>query len=249
MSLENMPSYKLYVFMNTFILTKKEREAIKEKLRRDGATALWIYAPGYVDPEAEVKMSCEHIRDLTGFECEALFERLDPIFRWTGESRKISEKLDTRAMYGKFERKRRMMLLQSNHPSSYYDTYLYPMIYPTDGEVMARFCTYGQPAVAYKEHDGFRSIFYGSKSISAEVVREIARFAGCHIWEEDSNVLYANASYVTHHSSESGEKTVYLPAKYDVYDAYEGNLIAHGVDQIKFKSYFGQTRTFRIKRC
>lgn len=45
----SMPDYKLYIFMNAFYLTAEERTAIRTKLNRTGATALWFYAPGVFD--------------------------------------------------------------------------------------------------------------------------------------------------------------------------------------------------------
>ena len=62
----DMPSYKLYVFFNTCMLSPEEREAIRRKLRQDGAVAVWMYAAGLIEPMAEQKISVGHMEALTG---------------------------------------------------------------------------------------------------------------------------------------------------------------------------------------
>lgn len=42
-----LPEYKVYVFPNAFTLSDGLRAKIKERVRRHGKTAIWIYAPGY----------------------------------------------------------------------------------------------------------------------------------------------------------------------------------------------------------
>lgn len=48
-----LPECKLYLFANAFRLTEGQVEAIHARLGREGSTALWIYAPGYVEASVE----------------------------------------------------------------------------------------------------------------------------------------------------------------------------------------------------
>lgn len=244
-----MPSYKLYVFMNVYLLTKEEREVIRKKLKADGAVALWLYAPGFIDPECEdKKMSAKNIEALTGFKCEILCERFDAVFRWNGEKHAISRNLDKRALYGKFDRRRTMMLMSVNEPVSHWDTYLYPLIYPNDPEskTLASFLISEKPAVSIKECDGFTSIFYGSKCIKSEVLREIARFSGCHIYTESDEVIYANNNYVTYHADSTGKKTVKFNRPVSPFEVYEKKYYGNDVTEIEFDAYLGETKMWRL---
>ena len=54
--------YKLYIFLNTFHVTPQEREAVQRRLRHNGATAVWVYAPGYIQDN----LSVDNIQALTG---------------------------------------------------------------------------------------------------------------------------------------------------------------------------------------
>ena len=58
---EDMPDYKLYVMMNVFRLTDEEREVILQKARKNHAVVLWLYAPGFINPDADLVMDNENI--------------------------------------------------------------------------------------------------------------------------------------------------------------------------------------------
>lgn len=244
----DMPDYKLYVFINVFVLTEKERAEIKAKLAKNHAVAVWLYAPALIDPFAEQKISTAHIRDLTGFETEIVNDRFSPAFRWNGDKHAITTSFDNREVYGTFDRRRIMMLLSAYSPVQHWDVYLYPLIHSVDKEAknLAYFLTSGYPAVSMKETDGFTSILYGSKFINSDVVREIARFAGCHIYNDDDEVLYANRNYVTFHASSTGKKRLRFPEPISPYEVYEEKFYAHGVTELVFDAYLGETKMFRL---
>lgn len=243
----HMPKYKLYVFINTYLLDASERQTIKEKLARDGAVALWMYAPGFIDPSAETAQSTENMSNLTGFNIEQINDKFDAVFRYNGENHPISERLDKRELFGKFDRKRYCCLGVPN-AYTFAPTYLYPLFYPNDKDatVIARFLTSGYPAVAVKEQNGYTSVYYGSKFIDSKTMREIARFAGCHIWSESDDTVYANDSYLTHHASSSGRKKIYFKEKVSPYEVYEKRFYANGVTELEFDSELGETKMFKL---
>lgn len=246
----DMPSYKMYVFMNTLVLTEEEREVIKAKLRRDNAVAVWIYASGVVDPEVgEERFSAKHIEDLTGIKVAEVYDKLDAVFRWNGEEHPISKGFDKRALFGEFMRRRLMMLpAADNDPGSRWDTYLYPLFHSVDPEAknLGYFLTTGYPAVSVKECDGYTSVLYGSKVINSATVRAIAEFAGCHIYSDADDVLYAGPNYVTYHSSSSGKKKIRFPKPCSPFEVYEKKYYGKDVTEIEFDSYLGETKMFRV---
>ncbi|MBM3859354.1 MAG: hypothetical protein FJ395_06855 [Verrucomicrobia bacterium] len=58
-----LPNYKLYIFLNAFRVDSAQRAAIIHKLKRNNATALFIYAPGCFDADG---FSLDNMRALTG---------------------------------------------------------------------------------------------------------------------------------------------------------------------------------------
>ena len=140
----------------------------------------------------------------------------------------------------------------SDYPNRIKDShvYLYPAFYANDedAKTLGSFCDCGRPALSVKECDGYTSVLCGSKYISADVVRAVAEMAGCHIYNKDGDVLYANRSYVTLHAAKTGKKTVYLPEKYDVTEVYENKLYAKNSDKVEFELLKGQTVMFRLTK-
>ena len=245
----NMPKYKLYVFVNTYLLTERERDEIKAKLKADGAVALWMYAPGFIDPNAKDPQSTANMEALTGIRFAEVDDKFDAIFRWNGEAHPISERLDSRELFGRFDRVKYSCLGVPNE-YTYAHTYLYPLFYPDDrdAKVLARFLTSGYPSVAVKEIDGYTSVYYGSKFINSKTLREIARFAGCHIWSESDDTFYASDALVTHHASSSGKKRISFKFKASPYEVYEKKYYGHGVTEIEFDSALGETKTFILEK-
>lgn len=63
-----MRDYKLYVFTNLCHTDAATTAMVHRKLQRNGATAVWLYAPGYVTSDG---LSLESMRELTGMEFQA----------------------------------------------------------------------------------------------------------------------------------------------------------------------------------
>ena len=63
----HLPEYKVYVFPNAFTLSAGMREKIKERVRRPGRTAIWVFAPGYYGLG---EGSADDVSELTGVKVE-----------------------------------------------------------------------------------------------------------------------------------------------------------------------------------
>ncbi len=243
----NMPSYKMYVFFNTFVLTAKEREAIRKKLAKDHALAIWIYAPGFADPEAEKKMSAQHMSELTGINMKIANDFFDPTFRFNGDYHPISDGIDRHYLYGKFDWRRTMMMPS---PRSKYSTYIYPLFYADDPEAvnLGHYLLADYPAVSVKETPEFTSVYFGSRSIRYDLIRHFALYAGCHIYIDSDDVLYAGPNHVTLHASSSGKKMIRFPEKVTVTEVYENKCYGENTDCIEFEAYIGETKMFRLDK-
>lgn len=254
----DMPSYKLYIFVNTYVLTEEEKKVIHEKLRKDKAVAVWMYAPGFVRNNAEKKLSPSYISALTGINVEMICDCFDAAFRWDGAEHKISKDFDSRKLYGMFaSRLENNWNLNVKMPYGHgkaceninFDTYLYPMFHVADekAEILAKFANTGLSAVAIKECDGFTSIYYGSKYISHDVIRALAKFAGVNIYSDSDDVIYVGRNYITFHTTVAGEKTIKFPKPVTVTEVYENKCYGENVTEITFSAYTGETKMFRIE--
>lgn len=245
----NMPDYKLYIFANTLYLTDAERRAIREKLRKNHATALFLYGSGVINPDREEIFSAGNITELTSIHMAQNDDAVSGKFKFTPEGDALSVGVDRGDIHGDFKRK-----MWAN-ASSYMNRIktcrvnLYPEFYPDDPEALcaAKLLETGHPALSVKEHDGFTSIYCASRYLGADVLRAIARFAGCHIYVDSEDVFYANRHYAVIHAASSGEKTVHLPQKASAYEVYEDRYYSNGSDTITFSMTRGETKMFELR--
>ena len=250
MSNPDMPDYKLYVFFNVFSLTDAEREAIKTKLKKNNATAMFMYGNGVINPDSDKKFSASHMKDLIGMEIEMENNLITPKFRICGEHPATAE-MEKGKSYGDLDRRIVLNSLSCLdwEIGNYEPGYLAPSFSTKegDGEVLGRFGETGKPAMTVKKLDGYTSVFCGTKVIGADAIRSVAKFAGCHIWMDSDDVLFQNNNYVTVHASKAGEKTIHLPRRCTPYEVYEKKNYGENTDTIRCKLRFGETKMFRLK--
>ena len=79
-------------------------------------------------------------------------------------------------------------------------------------------------------------------------MRNIAKGAGCHIYSDSDDVLWANRNYITFHASSEGTKTIKLPEKCKAVEVYESECCCEDSDEIVFDIKTGETKMFRIIR-
>lgn len=199
--------YKLYYMWNTFHLEAHERERLKALLRRDGKVTLWIYAPGLVAED----LSVEHCNDLMGIRL-----RMTP--REWGINIFISH----------FEH-----ALTRNLPTSTFwgtDTRLGPLFTVDDPDAV----TLGtavtkqgrcEPGYVLREHDDWASVYSAAPNPPPGVLKEIARYAGVHLYSESEDVLYADHAYVALHTVRAGVKTIHLPRRADVWEVFSNRRV------------------------
>ena len=244
MSDPNMPDYKLYVFFNCFLLSDTDRKTIKNKLSKNHATALFIYASGIVNPDSEKKFSAENVSDLTGMKCVVVDDKITPAFKVNNEKIDYTE---VNKIYGLFDREHKNNIgFENRHIKR---SYLYPYIAVKDdaAEILATFCENNEAAITRKETGGYTSVFYGAKILSAEILRGIAKGAGCHIYEECGNVLYVNKNFLTIHASHSGRVRISLPENRKVYELYEKKSYGENVKEFELDMKLGETKMFRLE--
>jgi len=244
----DMPDYKLYVFVNTFYLTDAEREIITKKLKKNNATALFMYGSGCINPDNKNIFGPHNVSEFTGIDTKMSDEVVRGKFRFLKDNDLFTEGLDKYDIYGDFKRK-----MWANASGDYTRiktsrVHMYPEFYAEDKN--AKTCAYilenGHPALSVKECDGFTSVYCASKYLSSDIVRNIARFAGCHIYTDSDDVLYANKYYVAIHATKSGTKTIKLPQKCKVTEVYENKVYCENSDIIEFNLNRGETKMFEI---
>lgn len=245
----DMPDYKLYVFFNDYSLTDEERTAIKEKLKKTKATALFMYANGVINTDAEQRFSVQNMEDLIGIKMEMDKEVRVPSFGVSG-NHEATDGMDKGRSYGDLDRHIQHSVIGCADwvIGNYERSYLCPCFYSNDSEatVLATFKENGKPALTLKRLEDYNSVYCGTKVVRAEVIRSIAKWAGCHIYMDSDDVLYQNKNYVVVHASSSGTKMIKLPQQCSPYEVYEEKYYGENTDIISCDMLLGETKMFFV---
>lgn len=222
-----MPDYKFYVFLNAFYVDAARREAIHAKLRRNGATALFVYAPGYLGPEGE---SLPGMQALAGIRVakddregrpQFLLEPADPLARGLPAGKPIGAGRLTVA----------------------------PVFYADDPEarIAARLVGTERPGLVIKKMDGWTSIYSAAMPLPPGLMRNLARSAGVHIWLESDDALYTDGQFAGIHAAVDGEKTLRLPSRFQVTDAVTGRSVPGDAETVRLPVKRAETVLLRLE--
>jgi hypothetical protein len=212
----SLPPYKLYVFLNAFRLDETRRAALKKELCKDGRTALWIYAPGYIKDDASV----ENMRELTGISFVRNEHPWPSFLHITDFRHPITSRLPQDLFWDN-------------------QSHVGPQFHVADkearvlGEAVFAQGTC-QPGFVIKEFPAWKSIYVAVPNIPARVLREIARFANVHLYNEEGDVLAVSRNLLSVHTMSGGKRTFRLPATAEVvFDLFDRKVVATAANEFE----------------
>ncbi len=220
-----MPDYKLYVFLNAVHLTQLQRAAIIDKVKRNGATAVFLGGAGYFD---EDDGSVGNMAALTGItiaaeETTGLPQaKMDP-------AHPLAAGLSAEAPYGG-------------------GAEVSPIFHVVDAgaETIGTHPVTGKPVIAIKQMDGWKSVYSSAFELPATLMRNLARQAGVHIWVDSDDAVYADGGYVGLHAATAGEKTILLPVDCTAVDVITGRAVPVEERKAHVQMEFGDTVLLRL---
>lgn len=222
----DLPRYKVYVFVNAYQLSDEQIEATHARLKRDRATAVWIYAPGYVTEDG---LSTERMKHLTGINivCEpkelSTKIRINPAHKLTAKE-SWKETIGAPGKHG-------------------------PVFFADDekADVVGVLDALDKPGFVTKQMNDWTSVFYASPTLTVEALRAIADYSGVHIYSRTNDCFYGNRGIITLHAAESGEKLIALPKKADVFDIMTGEKLVSDTDVIRLNLEAGRTSLLKLQ--
>ena len=91
------------------------------------------------------------------------------------------------------------------------------------------------------------SIYSTAPCLDVELLRNLMKLAGCHIYSENKDdVIYNNNHYVALHSETAGEKTITLTENHSVYDVFEQKFVSMDTNVITYEHEVDETHLFRL---
>ena len=242
-----MPDYKMYVMINAFVLSDRQRAQIAAKARKNRATVVWLYAPGFIDWDAERPMDEKNIAKTVGMKVKRAPGTYLPYFTVDPQAHPAVRGAKPRFRYGAIDR-----AVHSNvwmAPTALPPAYVNPCFFIEDenAAVLGRYCHDGSAAYALREMDGYTSVYCASRVLRSELLASLAEWSGCHLFLHTDDVLYANENFVTVHAREDGERTVYFKSPCSPYEVYEKRYYGHNVTQIRVDMKLGETKMWCVR--
>lgn len=241
----DMPDYKLYLMINTFCLSDAQREAIQNKARKNGATVVWLYAPGFINPDRETRMDNRHIEELTGFRIGRMDWTVSPRFRLIEQEHPALRYGDRDRKYGFIDRDVHSNVWLGGVVAP---AYMNPGFYidDPDAETLGVYCETGKTALALKRLDGWTSVYCAPQILRSELIASLAAYSGCHLYSTDDDVIYANRSFVTVHAAYTGLHTLFFPRPCDPFEVYEKRYYGHNLTRLELSMRLGETLMFSL---
>ena len=196
--------YKVFYFPAAYGLRPEEKKLINS-LKRDGNVLVFGYGAGYVAGTVSVK----NVEELTGMKM-GIDPKISLTVKVTNQKHPI-----TKGVHGYFgsggDRNLEIGL---------------PKLYVNDPDAvkLGEFVNgKGRCGFAVKDFKSWKSVYIGCVGfLNGQLLKNIARYAGLHIYNEESDVMFFNESFVGIHASSSGVKTIVLPEKASVISLWDG---------------------------
>jgi len=220
-----MPDMKLYLFVNAFAPTDEQVEAIGRKVRRNGAWAVWVYAPGVIDGG---QLRPEAAERLTGFRLGMVDEQASLTVSLTADGRAATGLRDM--TYG---------------PAAPFG----PVLYADDpsAETWGTLGASGRPGLAARRFDDWVSVYSAAPALPVPLLRGLAAAAGVHLYADAGDAVYANRSVLAVAFGTPGEKVIRLPHRADVTDLMARERVAEGATELRVTVPDVSTRIWRLE--
>jgi hypothetical protein len=217
--------YKLIIFANCAAVSPKAAEGVR-RWQNDQRTLCWTYAPA------------------------VLHERgIDPA---SGQS-----VVGTRIGWRNSRENIRVQITDTQHPLTSGGAALSfgtegsvgPVFFADDPQalVLGRLRDGDRPAFTLVDHGAWRSVYLAMLNFGPALLRNLARFAGAHVWVESDDVLYSNRSLLCLHTASGGAKRIKLPAPAMITDLWTGEQSAGAVREIAIDTQAFRTRFWRAQ--
>jgi hypothetical protein len=245
--------YKVFVILNAAYIRDAKRRAIERKLKRGGNVIVWVYSAGFMDPGRSPQISMDYASELAGITLATRNVTHDLTWLLLTDRHPYTTGLSKNEMWGRYRRPLFNGLTRGwelGHVPILHPSLGRPLFYAKDkaAKVLGRFIPGKEAAFAVKDMGDWTSVFVGSKVIPGDILRNIARAHGVHVYNDLNDVTYANNDFLAVHTFQEGPRTLRLPKPARrVTELFDETLAAENVSEFTITAPFGATKLYRTE--
>jgi hypothetical protein len=226
---DDYPRAKCYLFLNAWYADEVRKAAIN-RLKCNGNVLVWLYGAGICSPRGIDAAGMVALTDIAVTARETRFEQLIPITNW---NHPLTASLPADAVSGT-----EYQLSPTFTVTDPEATVLGAMLLPPGMQ---------EPALAVKDLGTHRSVYSAAPALTTDLLRNIARYAGCHVYNEANDVITAGRGILALHAIKPGMRTLHLPQPSRVTELESGELVAEGVSEFEVQVEGASTLLFRVE--
>jgi len=254
--------YRMILFMNTTWLSEDVRATVDRKLKKGGRVLVWLGIPGVV----RSGVRAANISDLIGMRVRLGREPSEIFIRILPGSHEITRNVNLGSMQptwvdGDFQ----------GHFGTNQIVSPRGCVVDKNATPLGLYSRCGSVGFAVQEHNTWRSVFIGAPFAPPAILRQIARWAGVHVynqsesgtldnrdeleragWNPDEptnpadDILYANDNFLALHVKYKGDRRIVLPEPREVRDVFGNWIVAERTDTIEISCPGNATYLFYI---
>jgi len=252
---DDFPScHKVFLFPNLFCVTPERLELLRRKVFRNGNVAIFGPASGITDGR---RLSAETATELTGIPLELVRKESPRFVTIDRFDHPVTERLASRIDYGDSLPYGPLLV-----PREEKGTFSFSAQQPTapqrgrKGECpLFRLGGIQWPTardgagLALREMRGWTSVFTCAVPLPAQLLRELARYSGTHVYSEsDDDLIFADSCTLAVHSVRPGRRTIRLPRASTVWDPIAQRKVGDDLTKLTIAVDPPQTRVYYIGR-
>ncbi len=209
---------KLYVFLTPYRLTADQRTAIKQRLQGGGRTLAWVNAVGVCDTRGEPDEQAHDVVGLT-------------LRQQSWDSEGGSHIVQTQHTITTEIKNRELGVRERINPTYYVEDIDRSMV------VLAEYAQTGLPSLVARDAGGWKTVFCGEPTLSAELIRGLCRYAGVHLYTSNADdYTFARGHWVTLHTTTDGVRALRFPQGVAVFDLASDTLLANGATEVRISA-------------
>jgi hypothetical protein len=185
--LMDIDKYKVFVFATTYCISDAQIDFINTKIKKNGRTVIFNYAPAYTDGE---KLDVSRMKSLTGMNVRQISLSVPPQMTVNG----IHYGLSMSGESGKVPVSPLFAIDESGV------------------EILGAYKDTEIPAIAKKSYADHKIVYAALPLRNPDLMRQLFREAGAHIYSDDNDVLIAGGGAISIATGEGmgGKRTVRL---------------------------------------